>query len=238
MPGSIRLFVTAALRESARIEATPGQAHYLHAVMRRSAGAPVELFNGQDGAWGACITSLRRDQATFDVGHQERAQHAIPDLCLLFAPCKRDAVDLVVQKATELGATRLQPVTTERTQTGRINLDRMRHIAIEAAEQSERLCVPQILPLIRLDQALAHWPPDTLLAVALERGKHPCIALYAEPLSAILIGPEGGFTLAEIEMLRRPVFVRPVSLGARILRAETAAIAGLALLQARLPEIY
>src|SRR5580698_9496326 len=139
MTPSIRLYVTAPLRVGATIEATEAQAHYLRAVMRRGVGDAVALFNGADGEWLARIETLRRDAAHLVAGQQLRPQAAEPDLWLLFAPLKRDATDLVVQKATELGAAVLKPVLTARGNTLRINPARLSAIAAEAAEQSERL---------------------------------------------------------------------------------------------------
>lgn len=230
MPGSIRLFVAAPLLADTLVPATAAQAHYLGTVMRRAAGDPVVLFNGADGEWAARIATLRRDRAAFTVEHRLRPQTAEPDLWLLFAPLKRDATDLVAQKATELGVSRLQPVLTARTNAARVNLERLAAIAAEAAEQSERLTVPVLRPPRPLPEVLDDWPADRRLAAALERTEAPAIAA---PAGALLVGPEGGFTAAELDALRARPFVQPVSLGPRILRAETAVIAGLALLQAQ-----
>ncbi len=162
---------------------------------------------------------------------QTRPQALEPDLWLVFAPLKRDATDLVVEKATELGASAILPVFTERTNTARLNLDRLRAIATEAAEQCERLTLPRMADPQRLTDLLATWPTDRTLHAALERAEAPPPRGTDSP-AALLIGPEGGFTTTEATMLRRLPFIRPVSLGPRILRAETAAIAGLALLLA------
>lgn len=232
MAPSIRLFVAAPLHAGAHIEATRAQAHYLRAVMRREPGDPVVLFNGEDGEWLAHLTSLRRDSAGIIVDRRLRPQAAEPDLWLLFAPLKRDATDLLVQKATELGAAVLKPVLTGRSNTARLNLDRLSAIAIEAAEQSERLTVPRIDPPCRLDEVLGAWPDVRRLVVAAERAAAPLVPSIHGP-AALLIGPEGGFTPAELDALRQHPFVQPATLGPRILRAETAAIVGLALLQAR-----
>ncbi len=231
MPGSIRLFVTSALEAGAEIAATPGQAHYLARVMRRAAGTPVVLFNGRDGEWQARIAALRGDRASFVAEHRLRPQLPAPDLWLAFAPLKRDATDLVVQKATELGAAALLPVATARTNTGRINPDRLAAIATEAAEQCERMTIPPIRDLVDLPTLLRHWPADRRLHVAMERTQAPRVG-YAPGPAALLVGPEGGFTERELDVLREHPFVVPASLGPLILRAETAAIVGLALLQA------
>jgi len=227
----IRLHTEADLTDGAFIEATEGQAHYLGGVMRRSIGDSVRLFNGRDGEWDGRIATLSRGKARFTAESLVRPQAGDEDLWLMFAVLKRDTTDLVVQKATELGVSVLIPVFTERTNAGRVNLDRLRSIAIEASEQCERLTIPDIRPARPLHDTLADWPADRALFVALERAD-------ARPLSAatgpagLLIGPEGGFGPRDHTVLDRCQFVRPVSLGPRILRAETAAIAGLALLQA------
>jgi 16S rRNA (uracil1498-N3)-methyltransferase len=197
--------------------------------MRRAAGDPVLLFNGAEGEWHARIAALRKDRAEFAVSRLVRPQAPEPDLWLVFALLKRDATDLVVRQATELGVSVIQPVLTARTNAARANLERLAAIATEAAEQSERLTVPVLHPPVALAQLLARWPADRRLAVAIERGEHPGHARAG----ALLVGPEGGFAPAELDDVRRRPFVSPISLGRRILRAETAAIAGLALLQAQ-----
>lgn len=226
-----RLYVPEPLAEGTEIAATPAQAHYLGTVMRQAAGAPLRLFNGADGEWQARLAAIRKDKATFVAECRTRTQAPEPDLWLVFAPLKRDATDLVVEKATELGASALLPVFTERTNTARLNLDRMRTIATEAAEQCERLTLPRMADPQRLADLLGAWPAGRPLHVALERAEAPPLRGTDSP-AALLIGPEGGFSAAEAQMLRRLPFIRPASLGPRILRAETAAIAGLALLLA------
>ncbi len=233
MSGSIRLFVSAPLAEGAEVHATPGQAHYLGTVMRRGPGALVRLFNGADGEWQARLATVKRDRAELTIETRLRAQAAEPDLWLAFALLKRDATDLVAQKATELGVAALLPVTTERTNAERINAARMTAIAIEAAEQSERLTVPRVAPIQRLPDLLAAWPAERRLFAAIERSNGaPLRPGRSEDMAALLVGPEGGFSGRELDALRAQPFVVPVSLGPRVLRAETASIAGLALLQA------
>jgi len=227
----IRLHVEAPLASGTAIEATESQVHYLGGVMRRAAGDAVHLFNGRDGEWTGRIASLSRHKATFAVETLIRPQCAETDLWLAFAVLKRNATDLVVQKATELGVSALLPVFTERTNAGRINLDRLRTIAIEAAEQSERLTVPGIHPVRKLHDFLTSWPAGRSLFVALERANAPPLTPMTGP-SGLLIGPEGGFGPHDQMLLDQWSLVRPVSLGPRILRADTAAIVGLALLQA------
>jgi 16S rRNA (uracil1498-N3)-methyltransferase len=227
----IRLHVEAELTAGAAIEATDGQAHYLGGVMRRAVGDTVHLFNGRDGEWAGRIAALSRGKASLAVETLVRPQAGDADLWLMFAVLKRDTTDLVVQKATELGVSLLLPVFTERTNAGRVNLDRLRAIAIEAAEQSERLTVPEFRPARQLHDSLTDWPADRALFVALERADVQPLTPSVGP-AGLLIGPEGGFGPRDHTVLDRCRFVRPVSLGPRILRAETAAIAGLVLLQA------
>lgn len=226
-----RLFVDQALHPGAELAASPAQAHYLGTVLRQAAGAKLRLFNGRDGEYLAHLAAIRRDRASFAVAECLRPQAPEPDVWLAFAPLKRDATDLVVQKATELGVAVILPVFTERTNTARLNLDRLRAIATEAAEQSERLTVPRMADPQRLVEMLAQWPAGRPLAVALERHDAPPLHPAAGP-AGLLVGPEGGFAPAEVERLRRHADVAIISLGPRILRAETAAIVGLALLQA------
>jgi 16S rRNA (uracil1498-N3)-methyltransferase len=231
MTGSIRLHVDAPLAEGDTVAASAAQAHYLGHVMRRAPGGTVLLFNGRDGEFVARIVSVQRDRASLRVEHRTRTQTPEPDLWLAFALLKRDATDLVVQKATELGVAALWPVITERSNTHRMNADRLTAIAIEAAEQSERLSVPPLHAPRPLAAVLSDWPPERRLFAAIERADGPRIVSSHGP-SALLVGPEGGFSPAELDALRARSFVTPVSLGPRILRAETACIAGLALLQA------
>jgi 16S rRNA (uracil1498-N3)-methyltransferase len=224
-----RIFVADDLAEGAAIDGTPAHAHYLANVLRRVVGDPVHLFNGRDGEYAARIATLRREKIGFAVEARLRPQVGEPDIWLVFAPLKRDQTDLLVQKATELGAAALFPVLTDRTNSARLNADRLHAIAIEAAEQSERLTIPALHQTRPLPDLLADWPAERTLAAALERTQAP----PPTDQSALLIGPEGGFTPRELDVLRARPFIQPVSLGPRILRAETAAIAGLAMLMAR-----
>ena len=225
-----RLFVDATLTEGADIAASPAQAHYLTNVLRRVPGSKAYLFNGRDGEWAAHLTSARRGTATFTIATQTRAQAAEPDLWLVFALLKRDATDLVVQKATELGASDILPVLTRRTNADRTNPTRLAAIATEAAEQSERLTVPRVHAPQKLDALLAAWPENRPVFAAIERlpGAAP-LPLHQGP-AALLVGPEGGFAPAELDALHLHPLVTVLSLGPRVLRAETASIAGLALL--------
>ena len=230
MADAIRLFVDVPLHAGAVVQATPAQAHRLGVVMRRGPGDALRLFNGRDGEWDGRIASLRRGQATLLPERLRRTQAEEPGPALLFAPLKRDATDLVAEKATELGVVCLQPVLTARTVIQRVAVDRIALIAAEAAEQCERLTIPRVAAPSDLEAVIAAWPEEQRLAVAVERLDAPC---GMPPADALLVGPEGGFTTAELDLLRSRTFVVPVSLGPRILRAETAAIAGLALLQAQ-----
>jgi 16S rRNA (uracil1498-N3)-methyltransferase len=232
MSGSIRLFVPAALAADATVLATAAQTHYLGSVMRRAVGDGVRLFNGRDGEWTARITTLGRNAAGLAVDSLVRPQDsdAEADIWLAFALLKRDATDLVVEKATELGVAAIWPVVTARTNASRVNLDRLQAIATEAAEQSERLTVPALHPPRPLAALLDAWPIGRRLIVAAERSDAPPLAPTAAPCG-LLIGPEGGFAPAELDVLRAHALVTLASLGPRILRAETAAIAGLARLQ-------
>ncbi len=220
---------------------TDGQAHYLGTVMRRQPGEGVRLFNARDGEWSAIIEALRKERGRFRLDRQLRPPAPEPGPILLFAPLKRDATDLVVRMATELGAATLQPVITERTIAARINAERWTVIATEAAEQCERLSVPAIAEPVRLPELLGAWDPGRTLLVALERAaaegadslaawRARTAASPSERQPGLLIGPEGGFSAAERALLRSRPFMAPVTLGPRILRAETAALAGLALL--------
>jgi 16S rRNA (uracil1498-N3)-methyltransferase len=231
MPGSIRLFVPASLYPGAALDATAAQAHHVGTVLRRAVGDGVRVFNGRDGEWGGTIAALKRDLLRLVVAQQVRPQEPEPDLWLAFAPLKRDATDLVVEKATELGVSALLPVFTERTNAARLNPARLLAIATEAAEQCERLTIPCVAPPRPLSALLGDWPVDRPLVAALER-QHAAPIRPARGPAALLVGPEGGFTVPELDALRRHALVVPASLGPRILRAETAAIVGLALLLA------
>lgn len=232
MSGSIRLFVEEALFAGASVDTTPAQAHYLANVMRRPLGGAVRLFNGRDGEWLARIQVLKRDRAGLSVTRQLRTHTPTIGPTLAFSLLKRDATDLVVQKATELGATVIAPLLTERTAPARVNHARLSAIAREAAEQSERLDVPAVLDAQHWTGFLDTWPKERRLYVCVERADERFIPASCGERAGLLVGPEGGFAVAELDAVRSRPFVVPVSLGPRVLRAETAAIAGLALLQA------
>jgi 16S rRNA (uracil1498-N3)-methyltransferase len=237
MPERARLFTQDDLSEGEMVELTANQAHYLRNVMRFKSGETVALFNGRDGEWRGRVAALGKGRGQVAVEIQTRRQRDEPDLWLLFAPLKRGPMDVLVQKAVELGASRLQPVLTERVNSTRINTDRLTANAVEAAEQCERLTIPDICAAAPLGKVLADWPTDRRLWVCAETGASTPIrdafgAGHAGGADAILVGPEGGFVNNELDVLNKLPFVTAVSLGPRILRAETAAIAALACYQA------
>ncbi len=236
--GKLRLYVTADLGAGASVPADDAQAHYLLHVMRAKPGMRVSLFNGRHGEWLAEIGTAGKRGVTLSCLKQTAPQAGVPDLWLVFAPVKKTPSDYLTQKATELGVCLLQPVMTRRTIVGRINDERMAANAIEAAEQSGRLSVPEIRPAVTLEKLLAAWPPERRLYFCDEAGATAtacdalALAQAAKPgPAAILTGPEGGFDPAERERLRALPFVTPVTLGPRILRADTAALAALAIWQ-------
>ncbi len=234
--GSIRLFVDSELALDVELGTNALQAHYLTSVMRRTVGDLVTLFNGRDGEWLARIRATRRDQVRLVAESQLRAQANRPPMALAFAPLKRDATDLVVGKATELGATSIHPVITAHSNTQRVNLERYRAITIEAAEQCERLDLPTLHAPVPLVQFLYQWDSAKNLLLCAERSNVPKITelRLASPAAGLIVGPEGGFASTELELMRRYTFLNLVSLGPLVLRAETAAIAGMALLQSQL----
>jgi 16S rRNA (uracil1498-N3)-methyltransferase len=231
---SVRLFISSSLALGIEVPGTSAHAHYLGNVMRCQSGDRLRVFNEQSGEWEAEIILLRRSEVVFRPLALLRAPAAEPDFWLCFALLKRHRTDMVVEKATELGVSRLVPVITARTNADHVNLDRLNAIAIEAAEQCERLAVPVIDQPQKLGQLLSGWPAERGLAVADERRTAP-LAGGSQAVGALLIGPEGGFAETELETILARPFVTRVSLGARLLRAETAAIAGLALLLASVP---
>jgi 16S rRNA (uracil1498-N3)-methyltransferase len=226
MPGSIRLFLPVPLAVGATVPLAAPQRHYLGTVMRRRPGDAVHAFNPTDGEFAA---RLLAGGAALGIESRRRAPAPELPLWLLFAPLKRDATDLAIRQACELGATDLVPVLTARGNTRTLTAPRAAAIAIAAAEQCERLGPPAIHPAQPLTALLARWSGPPLFA-ALERAGAPP-PHFAGP-AALLVGPEGGFAPEELDVLRAHPFVTPIGLGRTILRAETAVVAGLALLQA------
>ncbi len=238
-PGGLtRLYLDTPLQAAMSLPLPEAQSHYLAHVLRAKPGDTLRLFNGHDGEWRATVTGIAKRGVTLSIDGQTRLQDTVPDLWLLLAPIKKTPLDYIVQKATELGISRLQPVITRRTIVERVNSDRMRANAIEAAEQSERLSVPVINEPIALEKLIRDWDATRQLMFCDEgRDARPARgALVSAPKSpwAILTGPEGGFDPVEREMLRAQSFVTPVSLGPRIMRADTAALAAIAVWQSTL----
>lgn len=234
--GKTRLYVAGDLGEGVAVTLDEGQAHYLLHVLRAETGNLVSLFNGRNGEWLAEITAAAKRGVTATCRRHTQAQRGTPDIWLAFTPVKKTPSDYLVQKAAELGVSVLQPVFTRRTIVGRINEERMAANAVEAAEQSGRLTVPEVRSGISFDKLLASWPQDRRLLFCDEGGDAKSMTQAARESrggpSAILTGPEGGFDPQERAALRALPFVVPVTLGPRILRADTAALAALAIWQA------
>lgn len=239
-----RLYVEEPLQAGATLGLDHARAHFLRAVLRLKRGARIAVFNGRDGEWAARLDALGKGWASLVVEDQRRDQEPGPDLWLVFAPIKRARLDFLVEKAVELGVSRLQPAMSRHTAVSRVNRERLVANAREAAEQCERLDVPEVSEARPLFDIMGDWPSERRLLVCSERGA-------AEPLSvvlqaaagggatgggkdpwAILVGPEGGFARSELDGLCKLPFVTPVGLGPRILRADTAALFALACWQA------
>jgi 16S rRNA (uracil1498-N3)-methyltransferase len=231
-----RLFVDAPLSPGAEFAADRLQANYLLNVLRLRGGDTILVFNGRDGEWRARIATVEKRTCALLVEEQVREQTAAADLHYLFAPLKHARLDYMAQKAVEMGAGRLQPIITRRTQATRFNLARMRANAVEAAEQCGILSIPTIEPPQQLADALAGWDGARRLIFCDEAAEAagPLDALLKLPRgpTALLIGPEGGFSADERAKLLAQPYVTAISLGPRILRADTAAVAALALIQA------
>ncbi len=230
-----RLYIDAPLAADADIPLPKEQVHYIANVLRMAVGADLRIFNGRDGEWRAEISEISKRSAALLVREQLRSPAAVPDIWLCFAPVRKHRNAFILEKATELGAARLQPVQTRRTQFGKVNLSKMSAQIIEAAEQTERLCLPQLQDTLSLEALLQGWDPARVLIMADEGGDcAPALGVLQNlpGPAAILIGPEGGFDPTERDLLRRQSYVRPVSLGPRILRADTAALSLLTLWQA------
>lgn len=242
-----RLFVHSDLSREGYAALDEAQGKYLTRVLRLGVGAPVRVFNGRDGEWDAVIDTVEGRSVLLKMKAERRGQESTPDLILLFAPLKKARTDYVVEKATELGVSLIQPVMTEYTQSARVRADRLQKIALEAAEQTERLDLPVVHEAAYLSAALDALEADCPVFYCDEAGDDPGAVwggesgrapamvevLKAHPArrGAILIGPEGGFSPSERASLRARENVHPVSLGPRILRAETAAVSAITLWQ-------
>jgi 16S rRNA (uracil1498-N3)-methyltransferase len=239
MPSKLyRLFVKSRLGPGAELTLDGEQAHYLVNVLRLKPGDKVLLFNGEDGEWLARLSAANKKKAQAMLDHQTRPQEDGLDLHYLFAPLKRARLDYMAQKATEMGASVLRPVITRRTLAEKVKTERLRANAVEAAEQCGILRVPEVREPEKLSKVLQDWDPERLLIFADEAAPSasPLEALSAQgsrPL-AVLIGPEGGFEPEERASLLAKPFVVPISLGPRVMRADTAAVSALALVNATL----
>jgi len=223
-----RLFVRAALGAGVPVELDSAQSNYLGNVMRLKQGDRVLLFDGSAGEWLAEVAEAGRKRMTLSVVEPTRPQESVPDLWLAFAPIKKSRVDWLVEKAVELGVARLLPVVTQRTVVDRLNLDRMRAHIVEAAEQCGRTALAAIDEPVKLDSFLRARDPARTLYFADETGGAPAAGAFSRGASIILVGPEGGFTRQEGDSIRQAANARAISLGPRILRAETAALAAVA----------
>lgn len=231
-----RLYVDQPLGEGNHVSLTREQAHYLFGVMRMSVGGAVALFNGSDGEWRGEIIEAGKRGGTLECIAQSKALQLPPDLWLCFAPIKKTRTDFIVEKATEMGAAKLCPVQTEFTNSERIKQERLQAHAVEAAEQCGATVVPEVTALKKLGALLDHWPEERQLMFCdeVELGAATSLATATRGPWAILIGPEGGFSPSERKRLHAMPQAHVVSLGPRILRADTAAVAALTLWQTAL----
>lgn len=235
----IRLYLECALRPNLEVILKAHQHHYVQNVMRLKEGDILFLFNGRDGEWEAKIVALSKKATTLFLLSQTRPQQQEEDIWLLFSPLKPKRQEFLIEKATELGASRLWPIRCERTSIPKINPEKMRAHSIEAAEQSERLTVPEISPLESLPVLLKNWPQERVLLFGDETLHSPSLgkfSLESRKPYAFLVGPEGGFTPQELSLLKAHPQAQGVTLNSHILRAETAALVGLSYLQIKLTE--
>ena len=225
-----RLFVPGPLAEGVSVTIEGTQTHYLARVMRVRKGDAVVLCDDATGEWAARVSSIAKRALTLEIVEKLREREQVPDLWLCPALLKKDRFDTVLEKATELGVRRIVPFLARRSVADRLNMDRARTVVTEAAEQCARTALPQVAEPAKLDALLRDWPADRALYFADELGGEPAVQAFAKKgPAAILIGPEGGFDDAERDAIRSHPQARPISLGPRILRAETAAIAAAAL---------
>ena len=235
----IRLFVDADLVKGATLTLDKEKAHYLGHVMRLTVGDRLEIFNGRSDSFTAELSDISRKSASVQLTELCAFFKSSPDLWFLFAPVKRIRLDFIAQKATELGVRYIQPINTDFCQVSRVNLERLYANAVEAAEQTGRLDVPAIGPFMPLQRLLVEWPADRHLifcdeTLSADKQTDPLTQLRREPIrkAGLLIGPEGGFSDAERNQIRQISSVRPLGMGPRILRSDTAAVAALSLFQA------
>lgn len=236
MKRNIRIWIDQKISANVKITLSNGQSHYLNNVMRCAIGDVISCFNGSDGEYSATIVSINKNQTVIEPLIQDRKPYKEKDVWLIFAPLKKDRTDFVIEKAVELGATKIVPLISERTNSTHIKTERFVLQAIEASEQCGRLSVPEINPPCPLMHLLEKWDKNRLLYFMDERREgnfaKEVFAEFKDKPCAILIGPEGGFSDKEAEVLNKQSFVKNIQLGPRILRAETAAIASLAVWQA------
>jgi 16S rRNA (uracil1498-N3)-methyltransferase len=231
-----RLFVSPDLSSGATVDLAPEQSHYLANVLRMEEGAELLVFNGRDGEWLARVAAKAKKAVTLEAVERTRPQPAAPDLVYCFAPLKVGRLDYLVQKAVEMGAGVLQPVITQHTQLAKVGTERLQANAVEAAEQCGILAIPEVREAKKFSTLLAGWDKERRLVFCDESAEtnNPLAALQAidETKLGLLVGPEGGFSDDERRQLRALPFVTAIPLGPRILRADTAAVAALAVIQA------
>ncbi len=227
-----RLFVSERLAQGAEFALEDGQAHYLATVLRLDVGGELRLLDNETGEWAAMISEVGRRKIRVRVGTMIRGRETVPDLWLLTAPIRAERFEWIVEKATEMGVRRIVPVLSERVNHARLKPERLRSHMIEAAEQCGRTALPELAEASKLLPLLTDWDCGRTLLFADEAGGLPMGELSPSVPSAILIGPEGGFSDAEREAVMAVAGVKRLSLGSRILRADTAVVAAIAQFQA------
>jgi 16S rRNA (uracil1498-N3)-methyltransferase len=231
-----RLYVPDGIAEGRAVEPDAPQIHYLLNVLRLGDGAEILLFNGRDGEWRATLTQAGKRKASLTPVERTRPQPPLPDLLYCFAPLKQGRLDYLVQKAVEMGAGALQPVITQHTQVAKLGIERLQANAVEAAEQCGILAIPPVREAVKLERLLIDWDAGRRLIFCDEdsgtNNPLPSLERIKEHKLGLLVGPEGGFSDAERKELRALPFVTAIPLGPRILRADTAAVAALAVVQA------
>lgn len=239
MPQEIRIYTQHDLDDASRLRLLEKQAHYLANVMRCKVGDKVSLFNGRDGQWEAEINSVEKRSIEVVAIRKTRPQTFSPDLWLVFAPIK-NKTELVVEKATELGVAKIIPIVTKHCVVRSVNIEKLAVHAVEAAEQCERLDIPALETFKDLSYLLGEWHKDNILLYGDETGGGVSLSKVLDSIDkdsnsklAVLVGPEGGFSGDELNMLRKCDFARPFGMGGRILRADTAVVAALACVQSR-----